>query len=406
MARNVLIISGGLEAVPGIERVQALGLRVAVSDISMSAPGMRVADDRIVVSTYDVAATVAAAESYHKRKGIEGVLSIAADVPLTVASVAEALGLPGIPLETAKLASDKLAMKDRFRKDGVPIPWYTPVESALHLADLIAERGDALVVKPVDSRGARGVVRMAGGVDSDWAFGVAMAASPTLRVMAEEYLPGPQLSTESVILDDRAITLGCSDRNYELLDTFAPYVIENGGVQPTALLDEVLPEVNSLVLRAARSIGLDEGTLKGDLVVDPERGLTVIEVAPRLSGGWFCTDQIPLSTGVDLVQVAARIAVGEALSPAEVEPRSWNPVAVRYFFPPPGILRAVEGFDDVAAEPWVHRAVLFAEAGDTLKPVTDHTKRAGLVITIGDSREEAVRRAEEAVERVRFEVEA
>ena len=153
------------------------------------------------------------------------------------------------------------------------------------------------------------------------------------------------------------------------------------------------------------SLGIENGTLKGDLVLHPERGLCIIEVAPRLSGGWFCTDQIPISTGVDLVQIAARIALGETIELDEVRPRAWNPVAVRYFFPPPGVLRAVEGFDDVAGLPWVHRAVLFAAPGDVLEPVTNHTRRAGLVITTGKTRDEAVRRAEEAVRSVRFDVE-
>ncbi|MCZ6596463.1 MAG: phosphoribosylglycinamide synthetase, partial [Planctomycetota bacterium] len=224
-------------------------------------------------------------------------------------------------------------------------------------------------------------------------------------VMAEEFLPGPQLSTESAILEGRAHTLGCSDRNYELLDELAPYVIENGGVQPTRHLDDVLEPVNELMTRAARSLGIENGTLKGGLVLHPERGLCIIEVAPRLSGGWFCTDQIPISTGVDLVQIAARIALGETIELDEVRPRAWNPVAVRYFFPPPGVLRAVEGFDDVAGLPWVHRAVLFAAPGDVLEPVTNHTRRAGLVITTGETRDEAVRRAEEAVRSVRFDVE-
>ena len=56
--RTILIVGGGLEAVPGIERVKRLGVRVVVSDGSFSAPGLRPADDRIVVSTYDVPGTV------------------------------------------------------------------------------------------------------------------------------------------------------------------------------------------------------------------------------------------------------------------------------------------------------------------------------------------------------------
>ena len=60
-------------------------------------------------------ATVAAARRYHKPvRPIDGVICIAAAVPLTVATVAEALGLPGISVETARLSQDKLAMKRCF----------------------------------------------------------------------------------------------------------------------------------------------------------------------------------------------------------------------------------------------------------------------------------------------------
>ena len=86
----ILIVGGGLEAVPGIERVKRLGVRVVVSDGSFSAPGLRPADDRILVSTYDIGGTVDAAANYHLRRALDGVMSIAADVPLTVARVAEA----------------------------------------------------------------------------------------------------------------------------------------------------------------------------------------------------------------------------------------------------------------------------------------------------------------------------
>ena len=403
--KTLLVVCGGLEAVPGIERVKALGVRVVVSDRDENAPGFAVADDRILASTYDVEETADRAQEYARAHGLDGVMSIASDVPRTVAGVAKRLDLPGPSPETAELASDKLGMKERFREAGVPIPWYSPVESAEHLAALRDARDAPLVIKPVDSRGARGVLRVTRDTDVERAFAAARGQSPSGRVMVEEFLDGPQLSTESVILDGRVFTLGCSDRNYELLERYAPYMIENGGCQPTGYLDETLGRIDEVIGRAAAAIGLERGTLKGDVVLDEARGPMLIEVAPRLSGGWFCTDQIPLSTGVDLVQAAARIALGEELDPESLRPRSWKPVAVRYFFPPEGRLVAVHGAEELAREPWVHRVALFVAPGERLAPVTDHTKRAGLVITVGETREEAVSRARDAVRALRFEVE-
>jgi biotin carboxylase len=400
--KTVWIVSGGAEAVPGIRRVRELGYHVVVSDLNPEAPGFAEADDQVRASTYDVDATVAAAERYNRTvRPLDGVLSMAADVPMTVAAVADSLGLPGIPLETARLAADKLAMKRRFAEAGIAIPWFAPLESADELRLVAAERGLPLVIKPVDGRGARGVLRLDDGVDLDWAFRHALGQSPSGRVMVEEYLPGPQISTESVLLGDEAATPGFIDRNYEHLGRFAPFVVENGGEQPSVLAAAEHRKVADLAVAAARALGIERGTAKGDLVLaDGEP--RVIEVAARLSGGWMSTDQVPLATGVDLVGTAVRLAAGDQVSLADVEPRELRGVAVRYFFPPPGQVREIRGSEEASRLPWVHRLGFFVEPGEILEQVTDHTKRAGFVITTGASRDEAVARAERVVAEVRI----
>ena len=121
--RTLWIVSGGAEAVPGIRRARAMGLHVVVSDMNPAAPGFKEADEAIIADTYGVDDTVAAAVAYHNTKRpIDGVMCMAADVPLTVASVAAALSLPGIPVAAAQLAADKLAMKQAFARASVPIP--------------------------------------------------------------------------------------------------------------------------------------------------------------------------------------------------------------------------------------------------------------------------------------------
>jgi biotin carboxylase len=55
------------------------------------------------------------------------VICVAADAPMTVAAVSKKLGLPGLSFQSARLASDKLAMKERFRDSGVPVPWFSQV---------------------------------------------------------------------------------------------------------------------------------------------------------------------------------------------------------------------------------------------------------------------------------------
>jgi len=141
--------------------------------------------------------------------------------------------------------------------------------------------------------------------------------------------------------------------------------------------------------------------VKGDMVWT-ERGPYVIEIAARLSGGWMSTDQIPLGTGVDLIGGSIRLALGEKVPEEDIRPRWHRGVAIRYFFPRPGRVRAIEGAEAFANVPWVHRLGFFVEPGEVVQPITDHTKRAGFVITTGATRDEAVDRARSVVETVRI----
>ena len=403
MNKTLFIVSGGSEAVPGIQRAKDMGLHVVVSDVNPKAPGFAIADDCIIADTYGIEETVVAAMHYHKTtRPVDGVICIASDVPLTVASVANALGLPGISIETARLAADKLAMKQCFVERGIAVPWFSEVSSLKHLRRIISEHDLPLVLKPVDSRGARGVLRLTESIDLDWAYEHSVSFSPSGRVMVEEYLEGPQISTESAIINGRAFTPGFTDRNYEFLDRFAPYIIENGGHQPSILTTEQQNTVSRLAEQAALAMGISTGIAKGDMVLTKD-GPKVIEIAARLSGGWFSTDQIPLATGVDLIGVAIKLALGEKVEEEDLIPQYQKGVAIRYFFPEPGRVKKIRNADKFDGVSWVHRLGFFVKPGDMIEPVTNHTKRAGFVITTGETRDEAVERAEQVVESIKIE---
>ena len=203
------------------------------------------------------------------------------------------------------------------------------------LQRIAIERGRDLVIKPVDSRGSRGVQRVAQVADLDKAFLLARSHSPSERVMVEQYLDGPQVSTESVVIDGQCFTPGFSDRNYEYLERYAPFFIENGGDLPSHLPEEMQAKVRDVVARAAAALGVTNGTVKGDIVVHKGEPY-VIELAARLSGGFFCTREIPLNTGVDFIGAAIKIALGEPVTADELTPKHSTPVIQRYAFPTAG----------------------------------------------------------------------
>jgi len=324
------------------------------------------------------------------------VLSVAADVPMTVAAIANALGLRGIDMGSAILSSDKLLMKEKFSKDQIPIPRFSQVHSVLDIHQFLTQTAYPIVIKPVDSRGARGVLRVTEGMDLDWAFNTSKQFSPTGRVMVEEYLDGPQVSTESIIINGVAYTPGFADRNYEFLDKYAPHIIENGGQLPSNLDSSTQVEVRELVEQAALSMGILNGVVKGDIVVS-EGKVRVIELAARLSGGYFCTHEIPLNTGVDLVGAAIQQALGEPINTEDLRPRRSQPVAQRYLFPKPGRVMEIHVPEWVGLDSDVAYFELRVKVSDVVPVPTHHPSRSGVVITTGSSVVEAIKKAEAVI---------
>jgi biotin carboxylase len=401
--KTLLIISGGIEAADAARRAKEMGLNVVVSDIDPVAPGFAFADSCLIADVYGPEQTAAAAQRYNRKiRKIDGVLCVAADAPVTAATVAERLKLPGIPVWAAQLACDKLAMKKCFLSAGVPAPWFCEVHTVQELQRIAIERGSNLVIKPVDSRGSRGVQRVAQASDLAAAFQLARSHSPSERVMVEQYLDGPQVSTESIILDGRCYTPGFSDRNYEYLEKYAPFFIENGGDLPSHLSAEIQAKVRDVVARAAGAMGITSGTVKGDIVVHDGEAY-VIELAARLSGGFFCTREIPLNTGVDFIGAAIRLALGEPVAPEELEPQHNIPVVQRYVFPAPGRVIAVHGEKEARQVAGVAELVVTARVGDVIPPAGDKRPSAAMVLASGATRAAALAAADMALSLVRVE---
>jgi biotin carboxylase len=246
------------------------------------------------------------------------------------------------------------------------------------------------------------VQRVAQVEDLTAAFMLARSHSPTERVMVEQYLSGPQVSTESIIMGGRCFTPGFSDRNYEYLERYAPFFIENGGDLPSQLPEAIQAKVRDLVARAASAMGISDGTVKGDIVVHDGEPY-MIELAARLSGGFFCTREIPLNTGVDFIGAAIRIALGESVDEAELAPKHFMPVVQRYAFPNPGTVVSVSGAEEARNIPGITDVIVTAREGDIIPPAGDKRPSGAMVLASGISREAALTAANDALALIRIE---
>ena len=121
-------------------------------------------------------------------------------------------------------------------------------------------------------------------------------------------------------------------------------------------------------------------------------------------------DLVRVATGVDLVEVQIRMALGEELADELVQARFKQPLAIRFLTAEPGPLptgrvKRVGPLDKVLAFPGVVQADVYLQVGEVIRPVRVDGDRRGYVIATAETNLEALERAEAAARLLDVEVE-
>jgi biotin carboxylase len=404
MKKTLLIIGAGREQIPAYQIAKKMGLTVIGTDRNPDAPAFDFADKKLICSTRDANHTLEIVLEFSKKNPINGVMTIANDASLTVALVANTLGLPGISSKSAKYASYKSLMKNQFIKFGIPTPKSEVVENKKDFLKLVSKKNFPLILKPSDGRGGRGVLYLDRSVDLNWAWDFVFEISDDKKLMLEEYVVGDQLSVEGIFIKKKYFPIGFADRNYENLAQTKPHIIEDGGTVPSKYDGEILDKISSLIEKASKSVKIDFGSVKADIVLS-DSGPMIIELAARLSGNYFATHHIPMAYGVDIVSSVIKISLGDEINESTVLPKHKKYLSVRYFFPKQGKIKEIKGLYKVKSLDYVKMLEIFHTKGELQPKIEAHAHRAGTITCEGENYSNAISNAEKTVNEIKFIVE-
>jgi biotin carboxylase len=402
--KSVLFVGAGRHQRRAIEHARSKGFRVVAVDRNPRAPGLAAADIAEVVDFTDTAAVT----EVGRQQGVDGVLTVSADraVPV-VAAVAEALGLPGIGTDTAHRMTHKLAMRCTLSAAGVPQPPFATLRSVDDARGALAQSGIPAVLKPVDSGGQRAVFRVETAEDLERDLPEALAESPTHEAMVEAFVEGIEMNGIVIARGGQATLLTLSDR---LRPPGIGFGVGWMHVYPPSIPADQLERAERIAVESVRALGLRDGIAFPQLIASPNGDVAVVEVAARIPGGQMA-DLVRHAVGVDLVEIALRQALGEDVQDELALPRFSQPLAIRFFTADPGPLPtgrvlSIGSLEPVLAAEGVVQADTYLELGETIRPVRRDGDRRGYVIAVGDTSEEAVRRADDAARLLTVEVAA
>ena len=393
--KRVYILGAGRMQLPAIDIAHAFGWEVVCADGNPEALGRDRADYFESIDLKDTEALAGSVVRWKERRGLDGVFTAGTDFSIAVAYAAEKAGLPGIPVDCARRATDKFLMRETLAQAGLAVPRYCGVAGVGQAQAALEQVGLPAVVKPVDNMGARGIRRVDTWSELVAGIEAALTLSRSGRAIVEEYLEGPEFSLDAIIWRNQFTLCGIADRHI----CFEPFFIEIGHTMPSAFPVNEQQEVVDIFRRGVEALGLQEGAAKGDIKLTP-RGAVIGEIAARLSGGYMSGWTYPLASGVEPTAGALRIAVG--LPPGDLSPRFAHFCAERAFFSIPGCLASVEGFAPEAAE----AAFLLSREGDELEFPRNNVEKCGNFICRDPKREAAIHRTEEAARRVLLRLEA
>jgi biotin carboxylase len=366
------------------------GLFVIALDRDPAAPGFRYADRRAIISTEDEQGIerLASAES------VEGIIAPGIDWPVGIAArVAEKMGLPH-PISPAvgTLAVSKQKQREALARAGVPQPaWH-----------LVSQADDGLpvpsVVKAPDRQGQKGLTLVRSEAELPDAIARAIEESRSGSAIVEELVDGPEVTVNAFSLRGEYHPLTVTDR---LTAEPPAFGVALAHVWPS----EAGGTAAAVAEKAVQALGIENGPSYTQLRIGPD-GPQVIEVAARVGGG-HDAELVRLALGVDLNGLALQAALGETTWSAALQPTpEVGGAVVRFLQPPEGTLEEVEGVDEARSVEGVEDVRIYREPGHVFGPFLRGADRAGAVLVVGDSREEALQRADDAAGLIRFKVAA
>lgn len=229
---------------------------------------------------------------------------------LAAARVREALGVPGDLEIDVLLIRDKVAMKAAVEQAGLRVPRFLPLATALSDPTAVGWAGPT-ILKPVDGASSQDVSAfdtVAAALDAVRRGGLP-AGAEVESFEIEEFVTGPIIHVDGLVLDGRAVAVQAS----RYVGTCLGYAEGSplGSVQV-----ETPPELVDWTLRCLAAVSLRTSLFHLESIETPD-GVVFLEVAGRF-GGADVVDTFELATGIHLPSTQLRILTGGGAAVPEV----------------------------------------------------------------------------------------
>ena len=379
--KKILLLGGSAQQVIAIRTAQRMGYYTVLCDYLDDNPGQFVADKFYLKSTTDKKEILRIAEA----EQIDGILAYASDPAApTAAYVAEKLNLSGNPYESVEI----LCNKDQFRKFLLENGLNAPVAKGYASEqDAIGDAVDfeyPVIIKPVDSSGSKGATVLHSSENIKEAVEFAFSFSRSRRIIVEHFIEKKHpylIGGDIFIVNGKIILWGLLNCHRDpLVNPLVPV----GKSYPLELEEMDVQNVKNTLSTMVEKLGIKNGSMNVELVVDKEGRVWPIDVGPR-SGGNMIPDLLGDMFGVDIAELSVKAAMGDAIN-TEVHNPSGCYATHNLHSRRNGIYIDI-AFDN-ELQKYIYRTCLYKTKGDKVEYFDNASKCLGIIFMKFNDRDE------------------
>lgn len=293
--KTIMILGAGKGQLPFIQLCKKRGYKVIVVSIKGEYPGFKIADKSYYIDTRDKEKILEIA----KKERIDAIYTDQTDVSVpSVAYVAEKLALKGIGYETSLKFTNKYLMRKAAKEVGIRVPEF---DHAFNLEEAIAiakKIGFPIIIKPVDSSGSRGVIRVESFDILKKVFSESQKYSINKEVILEKIINGPEYIVDGMAMNNEYINLDLGTKEYFEKDDLymSKMCMFTSAHKISDRTEKKVLDTNAKLVEAMK---LNFGLTIAEYIYNQEEDeVYLVEVAARGGGVFLSSDLTPLATGI------------------------------------------------------------------------------------------------------------
>lgn len=381
--KKIMILGAGKGQVPFIKISKELGAFVIAVSPKGNYPGIDIADKFYDMDTRDKDGILEVA----LKEKIDAITTDQTDVSVpTVAYVAEKLGLKGIGYDRAMKYSNKYLMRIAAREAGVAVPEFFRADNIEEAVKGARELEWPLIIKPVDSSGSRGVLKINSEDELIAQFEESKKYSITGDVIIEEYIEGIEYIVDGFSIDNRYINTDLSVKQF--------FNVENMCIPRMCMFSSALDiedEKELKVLEANKKfveyVGLPFGITHAAYIYDLKRkDAYMVEIAARGGGDGISSNITPRVSGINTNYILLDYLINGKVSKSYELKKSMPIYGYTSFALKKGKICKVEGLDKIGKIEGVDLNDL--HIGEYGNGLNDNTDKYGPIFFEAESRKE------------------